>query len=543
MKLLPYCIFIAVAASDLGACVTEVGDAGDPSDNSSDNPDVNETADALSIRYGVDYSAARPSPSALRADGFTFAARYESYDPGKNLSSSEAHTLISAGLDVVSVWETTAGAALGGYNQGVSDAHAANSQFASDGAPPTRPIYFAVDFDASASQQGALNAYFDGVASVIGRGRTGAYAGFYVIDRLFNAGKIKWAFQTYAWSAGHWDSRAQLRQIEDNILGACCDKDEAVVADFGQWGHAVPAAGTHGTAAVIDKNGIYHVFAVNAAGTLYHTYYLSGAWHWQSLGGTIKGHPGVTYDPATNRYDVFAPGTNGVIYQRTYSGTAWSGWHAIGGSHFAAGAAAMIDRDGIYHVFASNTSGTVYQAFYGDGVWHWQNLSGIVRGTPAVTYNAAIHRFDLFAPGTNGAMYQKTYSGNNWSGWHSIGGGHFAAGAAAVIDASGVYHVFAADTSGDLRQAWGSSGGWHWQSLGGTIRGAPGVTYDALGHRFDVFAPGTNGSLYQKTYANNEWSGWHDIGGHAFDVVDDPSVIDTEDFIPPGVDESVEPSE
>jgi len=43
--------------------------------------------------------------------------------------------------------------------------------------PAGRPIYFSVDFDAQLSQQAVINDYFDGVASVLGRARTGAYVG------------------------------------------------------------------------------------------------------------------------------------------------------------------------------------------------------------------------------------------------------------------------------------------------------------------------------------------------------------------------------
>ncbi len=200
---------------------------------------------ALVTATGVDYSWARPSPSGLKAGGYTFAARYLSYDTtGKNLSKAEADALWAAGVDVVANWENSGTAALSGYAQGASDAKAADSQAAADGIPSGRPLYFSVDFDASPTDQTAINAYFDGVASVIGVARTGAYGGYYVIQRLFNASKITWGWQTYAWSGGQWDSRAQLRQVQNGITAAgdanCCDEDQAVAADYGQW-HAAPA--------------------------------------------------------------------------------------------------------------------------------------------------------------------------------------------------------------------------------------------------------------------------------------------------------------
>jgi len=207
------------------------------------------STDHLVQATGVDYAWARPSPTGLRSDGYTFAARYLSHDPSKNISASESASLWAAGVDTVVVWESSGTAVLGGYSQGVADAQNAQAQAAAAGMPSGRPIYFAIDFDAQASQEGVIDAYFDGVASVIGVGRAGAYAGFYEIGRLFDNGKIKWGWQTYAWSYGNWDSRAQLRQVKNDITAAgdsqCCDLDQAVAPDYGQWHHS-GGGGAHG---------------------------------------------------------------------------------------------------------------------------------------------------------------------------------------------------------------------------------------------------------------------------------------------------------
>ncbi len=200
------------------------------------------------VRLGIDYSWGRPRPSAIVAAGYTFVCRYLSWDDtGKNLTRSEADRLRAVGLDIVSNWEYRANEALDGYSKGVSNATEAHRQAIACGMPASRPIYFSVDFDASSGQQAAINSYFDGVASVIGRGRTGAYGGYGPIDRLFDAGKITWGWQTYAWSNGRWDSRAELRQVKNGIKvdGEDCDRNEAHATDFGQWG-----GGPTGTASV-----------------------------------------------------------------------------------------------------------------------------------------------------------------------------------------------------------------------------------------------------------------------------------------------------
>jgi len=188
--------------------------------------------------FGVDYAWGRPGVSALRRAGVKFACRYLSHDTtGKNLTRAEADDLSDAGIWVVVVWESTAKRPLAGRSAGVTDARDAAAQAAACGMPDDRPIYFAADWDASASQQDEINAYLDGAASVIGRGRVGLYAGYGPTKRAFDAGKIAYGWQTYAWSGGRWDARAQLQQYSNDhtINGVGVDYDRAVKSDYGQW--------------------------------------------------------------------------------------------------------------------------------------------------------------------------------------------------------------------------------------------------------------------------------------------------------------------
>jgi len=187
---------------------------------------------------GIDYAWAqpKPSPSALKAAGVMFIARYLSHDPSKDLVKSELDAAVAAGLDVVLVWEQTAQAMLGGHRQGVDDAQNADGQASLLGMK-NAPIYFACDFDSTPAQQAAINSYLDGVASVIGKARTGIYSGYYPLKRAFDAGKVTYGWQTYAWSGGNWDTRAQLRQTHNGVTvaGQSADWDQSMKADYGQW--------------------------------------------------------------------------------------------------------------------------------------------------------------------------------------------------------------------------------------------------------------------------------------------------------------------
>lgn len=200
-------------------------------------------ASAATTRNGLDYAwAPHPSPSAIVAAGYSFVCRYLSNDPTKNLTSAEAQALIGAGIDIVSNWEAAADAALNGYNQGVTDATSAASQAAACGMPTGRPIYFSVDFNASASDLPAVEGYFGGVASVLGLACTGVYGGSYILEQLSSANLISWGWQTYAWSSGWWPG-AQIQQFGSaTVAGVKCDADRSAAADFGQWG--TPAMST-----------------------------------------------------------------------------------------------------------------------------------------------------------------------------------------------------------------------------------------------------------------------------------------------------------
>jgi hypothetical protein len=187
---------------------------------------------------GVDYAWGRPSVASLLAAGVKFVCRYLSHDTsGKNLDHAEAVKLAAGGLWIVVVWETTAQRALAGKAAGVQDAKDAAAMAKECGMPDDRPIYFAVDWDASSGEQAAINAYLDGAASVLGKGRTGIYGGYNPVKRALDGDHCRWAWQTYAWSGGRWDSRAQIQQYlnDQTIGGVGLDYDRSTTSDYGQW--------------------------------------------------------------------------------------------------------------------------------------------------------------------------------------------------------------------------------------------------------------------------------------------------------------------
>lgn len=187
-------------------------------------------------RFGVDYAwSYHPGLEAdLKGAGVTFAARYISHTAAKDESLAEAEALGRAGIDSVLVFETLATEAEGGYAQGLIDAEVARERLAALKVPAGRPVYWAVDEDTTVGPN--ISGYSRAWDRVL-PGLHGPYGSYVVVKAAFDVLRVRWAWQTYAWSHGLWEPRAQLRQYSNGhiIGGVSCDYDTAQYADFGQW--------------------------------------------------------------------------------------------------------------------------------------------------------------------------------------------------------------------------------------------------------------------------------------------------------------------
>lgn len=180
------------------------------------------------LTYGIDFGWGGPPVSFMHAHGYRFGASYLSFDFSKNWPVSLIRSYAAAHIGRVFVWETTATRALDGCLAGTSDALAARGQVAGFGA---RAIYFAVDFEEQPSQAPTVAGYFRCAGRVLGIAHIGAYGGYWTVRHLFDAHLIRYGWQTYAWSGGQWDPRAQLEQY---LNGSLYDYDRAIAKDYGQ---------------------------------------------------------------------------------------------------------------------------------------------------------------------------------------------------------------------------------------------------------------------------------------------------------------------
>ena len=219
------------------------------------------------VALGVDTNGTTLDIAYAKSQGIGFVGRYISFD-GEHpaLTAAEAQTFHDAGMPLVLIWEVGQTRAFQEESLqdeqalGASDGAAAKTALQQVGAYG-QVVYFTVDYnvtdtlwqkthtDAKTGKTMTLGdlivSYFNGINSVIGAARTGAYGTYTVLHELFDQGRI-----TYGWqqtfnkhASDPRDKRAQLRQYAFgydttgwNVSGAgALDFDRAVHAKYGQW--------------------------------------------------------------------------------------------------------------------------------------------------------------------------------------------------------------------------------------------------------------------------------------------------------------------
>jgi len=167
------------------------------------------------------------------------------------LKPPELAAIRAAGLALCVVSETTAGRALAGYSAGRTDARIAVNYCASLGMPSDMVVYWAADMDFAGS---TIDAYARGWRDEIGVHRCGVYGGIDVIKWCFDHGQVSYGWQTFAWSEGHIDPRANAYQWmnSQSLAGNTVDYDAALTSDYGQW----EPGGSTGDRGVIDMTTV-----------------------------------------------------------------------------------------------------------------------------------------------------------------------------------------------------------------------------------------------------------------------------------------------
>ena len=165
---------------------------------------------------------------------YTFVGRYLS---GSYLmDQAEAKRISKAGLFIVSIWEKGRPTSSAYFTdaRGLTDAREAISAALSIKQPTDTPIYFAVDYDASASDiSGPIKAYLQSVKKVFEENKyyysLGLYGSGSVLNYYKNTFTYTWLAGAAAWNGSGSFTGWSIRQHDNNTsIGAFqIDKDES----------------------------------------------------------------------------------------------------------------------------------------------------------------------------------------------------------------------------------------------------------------------------------------------------------------------------
>jgi SpoIID/LytB domain protein len=154
-------------------------------------------------------------------------------------------------------------------------------------------------------------------------------------------------------------------------------------------------------------------------------------------------------------------------------------------------------------------SGTAFQSDWGlFSNWFTTDATN----GPAVV-SPAPDRTDVFARGTDGAVWSRTQTNAGFGAWASLGG--LVTSDTDVSSWGGNrLDAFGRGVDGAVWHRWSADGmNWApWESLGGLITSGPTAVSWGL-NRIDVFARGIDNALWAKTFSASGWSGWNPLGG------------------------------
>jgi hypothetical protein len=190
------------------------------------------------MRKGFDCatSLSTAQARAFAADGYEFVCRYLVPSGWKRLTKEEANAISGSGLQIISVFEISGNRASMSAEQGNTDGLSALQVARDIGQPEGSTIYFAIDFDAQASDMDAIEAYIRAAAIATPGYPTGVYGSFAVVEEMLKRNACSHFWQTYAWSNGQITNGIMIYQNQNDITihGIGVDVDEAY-GNEGGW--------------------------------------------------------------------------------------------------------------------------------------------------------------------------------------------------------------------------------------------------------------------------------------------------------------------
>jgi hypothetical protein len=206
---------------------------------------------------------------------------------------------------------------------------------------------------------------------------------------------------------------------------------------------------------------------------------------------------------------VFARAADGAILERHWSGSVWTPWKSLGG--FSTSGPAAVAFGNTIHVFMRGSDGAVWQSWLQpDDSWRpWISLGGYTTSAPAVTVRRGEGYLDLVVKGGDSQMYHRSYVPNvGWSNFAPIGG--LLTTAASVNSQSpSLLNIWSRGTDGQMFQkSWTGTAWSDWVALGGGLFGAP-TSISRMENVIIVYVRGAGNQTFQRSWTSTaSWTDW-----------------------------------
>jgi hypothetical protein len=163
--------------------------------------------------------------------------------------------------------------------------------------------------------------------------------------------------------------------------------------------------------------------------------------------------------------DLAIKGGDNAIWHRAYiPGTGWSQFATVGGNLTSAPTLSSQSAD-ILNIWARGTDGAVYQRSWNGSAWlAWSTLGSAIVGAPSsVSRTESVA--NVYARGAGRALYARSWLPSGWGEWFQLDATPIDSSPAAGGDGPGHEWVVARGGSGMLLKEW--TGNWGaWQDLG-----------------------------------------------------------------------------
>jgi serine/threonine-protein kinase len=202
---------------------------------------------------------------------------------------------------------------------------------------------------------------------------------------------------------------------------------------------------------------------------------------------------------------VFGTDASGAVRYVTRTGSSFGAWGKLTGIHVSGEPAPVVLPGGLLRLFATGTDGLIYQRDYSGGSWTpWSQLDGRTHVDSPPAAVATGSRVDLVAR-IGGVLATTSYVGGAWTVWAAVSTvGQVAGDPALAAESGGRVEVFVAAGSGTVQHSQFAGGLWHFSGpvTGVTGQARPEAVQVGSGEVY-VFSTGAD---YAASSSGSSWT-------------------------------------